>query len=125
MVTHRLVLNRPFFDEMQAGQKRYEGRCRWKAALTYAEGDIFKVYRYNEPESKESFTVRIVKIHAFKTFREALEKLPLKAVLPSAKSVDDGCETYRRFVSDKTAAEHGVLMLVALLKQNGTCMIEG
>jgi ASC-1-like (ASCH) protein len=108
---HRLELHREFFDQMRRREKIYEGRCRWKAALEYKEGDVFDVYPYQEPNSKDNFRAKIVKIHTFRSFREALTSLPLNKILPGVASVDQGCDIYRRFVSDATAEQHGVLMI--------------
>jgi len=106
--TFPIKLSDPWFAYVRDGVKTFEGRCRWKQAAQIRAGDTLLVTR---ADAAESFQARVVAVHAFRTFEDALNALGLARTLPGVESVSAGVEVYKQFVSLKTQREHGVVMV--------------
>lgn len=112
---HVIHVGKPWFDYLKTGEKIWEGRCNWKAALNYNVGDIWEVRYYKKPGEEEipepePFFVRIEEIKQFPTFEEALTNMNLSEVLPGIQTVEEGVKVYFQFVSLKTQLANGVRM---------------
>ncbi len=116
MATHQIKLSDPWFAFMRDGVKTYEGRCRWKQAARIRPGDTLLVTRADaiaRPEfaTQASFTARVVAVHAFRSFEDALVALGLEQTLPGVLNVRAGIKVYKQFVSLATQRMHGVVMI--------------
>ncbi len=108
--TWTITLNSPWFEHVQDGSKKYEGRCYWKSVLKYTTGDLLNIHHHKN-SNHEPFFAKIKSIQLFKNFQTALETLPLGDVLPGIESIEDGCKIYEQFVSLKTQESNGVCMI--------------
>ena len=104
---HTMRLNDPWFDFVKTGVKTYEGRANKKPL---AKGDIIE---FNHPTDKKavSFRKEIEGICYFSSFEEAMTKLPLDQILPNVKTVSDGVEIYKKFISLEAQEKMGVVMI--------------
>lgn len=107
---YHLCLNDPYYDQVLSGQKIYDGRCYWKEIPSMKPGDTIVFSHYTKP-LMGSFEKRIVKVHRFATFEEALTSLGLKQTLPSVNSIEEGVEIYLKFYKLETQKTHGVAMI--------------
>jgi ASC-1-like (ASCH) protein len=108
-LTHVIHVGSPWFDFLKSGEKVWEGRCNWKAALAYRVGDSWEVHHVDG--TREPFRLKIEEIVHFPTFEQALNRMNLSEVLPGVKTVEEGVQVYFQFVSLKTQEANGVLML--------------
>jgi ASC-1-like (ASCH) protein len=108
-MTQRIRINPPWIQKIREGSKKFEGRCYWKSIPSIRPGDILEVY-CDIPEI-EPYSVRVIQIHRFLTFRHALEGLGLEQTLPGVETLDQGVEIYHRFVSQTTQEANGVAMI--------------
>jgi ASC-1-like (ASCH) protein len=112
---HVIHVGSPWFNYLKSGEKKWEGRCKWRAALNYKVGDTWEVHYYQKPSEEdapepEPFTLKIEGIVRFPTFEKALSLMNLSEVLPGVKTIEEGVQIYFQFVSLKTQEANGVLM---------------
>lgn len=111
---HVISVGNPWFEYLKAGKKTWEGRCYWKAALSYKIGDTFEVKLWTSPSQEsipaEPFKLKIEEIRRFSTFEEALKQLGVESVLPEVKTLEEAVKIYLQFVSLKTQQDNGVAM---------------
>jgi len=102
-----------YFDSIQNGIKKYETRVydpkRQKIQLL--EEVIFF-----DRGSKRKFKARISELAWFPNFKEAIEPVGIKKVLPNVRSLVDGVKTYEAFPHEegnykKGAKKYGVLRM--------------
>jgi len=102
-----------YFDYIKNGIKKYETRVydpkRQKIQLL--EEVIF-----SDRGSKRKFKARITELAWFTNFKEAIEPVGIKKVLPNVRSLVDGVKTYEAFPHDegnykKGAKKYGVLRM--------------
>ncbi len=105
--THAIKLSDPWFAHMRDGTKTFEGRCRWKQAARIRAGDMLVVTR----DDATAFRARVVAVHPFRSFEDALNTLGLARTLPGVRDVRAGIDVYRKFVSLATQRVHGVVMI--------------
>ena len=103
-------LNSPWYEHVVAGRKRYEGRRRTEKTDAIQVGDVI-TFSHATDSARPPCTRTVIALHAFDTFRDALDALPLEDVLPGVTSVDMGVAVYARFVSLPTQIRDGVVML--------------
>jgi ASC-1-like (ASCH) protein len=105
--THTISVNSPWFEYLKAGTKTFEGR---RYSVRYTVGDKLLV-RHHTDTTQEPFVLTITSVNKFPSFEDALRVLPLCRVLPGVETVEDGIEVYKKFVSLKTQATDGIVML--------------
>lgn len=110
MATHAMKLNSPWYEHVVEGRKRYEGRRRTEKTDVICAVDAI-TFSHATDSTQPTCTRTVVAIHAFDTFRDALDALPLEEVLPDITSVNMGVSVYARFVSLPTQIRDGVVML--------------
>jgi ASC-1-like (ASCH) protein len=112
--TWNITLNSPWFEYVQNGKKTFEGRCFWKQVLNYKINDILVISHHTDKE-KPSYNVKIINIHKFQNFAEALENTPIDKVLPGIASIADGIEIYKKYYRLETQNDNGVCLIELLL----------
>jgi ASC-1-like (ASCH) protein len=106
-----LSLNSPWYEFVKDGTKTFEGRSlKLDKIKNLKVGDII-FFKHHTIESNPEFSVKIVAIHKFTTFREALEILGLDNTLPGIGNVEEGVEIYHKFYKEETQLAYGVVML--------------
>lgn len=108
--TFKITVNDPWFTFIKSGSKKYEGRCYWKSVLNYKVGDILIIHHHTD-STVEPLQVKIISLLLFKTFEEALQKLPIEEILPDIKSIEEGINIYLKFYSLETQYKYGVCMI--------------
>ncbi len=111
MSEYTIQLSDPWFDLVRTGQKIYEGRCYWKKVLDYKINDILLISPYDKSKTDLPYKVKIVDILLFDTFESALKTLDIQQVLPNVKTLEEGVEIYKKYVSLKTQQENKISML--------------
>lgn len=112
---YTISLNSPWFELVKLGTKKYEGRRCTPKIDSLKPGDIINV-KHHTDTSIEPYQVRIISIHKFQTFEEALNTLPISEVLPISDQypyidVKLGIDIYKQFVSIQTQLKDGISML--------------
>jgi ASC-1-like (ASCH) protein len=107
---HKLSLNSPWFDHVKSGRKLYEGRRRTETVKKWQIGDRLQISHHTDPY--EPKLPKIIKsLQMFATFEDALKTLGLERVLPDVRTIEEGIEIYKRFVSIPTQLKDGVCMI--------------
>jgi len=57
------------------------------------------------------FSKKVENVYIFKSFEEAMKTLPLDQILPNVKTVEDGIEIYKKYVSIDTQNKFGVMLI--------------
>lgn len=111
-MNYHISLSDPWFELIRIGKKKYEGRRYYYDVPKYKVGDIIKVHRViAKLRTDDSYFVRVINIHKFNTFEEAMTHLPLNHILPGVESLEDGINIYKKFVSIETQHRDGVCMI--------------
>jgi len=106
-----MSLNSPWLEHVASGRKIYEGRRRTEKINEIRPGNIISFLPVTSSPNDKSIDCKVIAIHSFDTFRDALETLPIDRVLPGVRSVDEGVSIYARFVSIPTQIRDGVVMI--------------
>lgn len=113
-------LNHPWFELVKIGKKIYEGRRLTDKTNKYNIGDILLVKHYTD-NTQEPYYIEIVDKIYFRTFEQALTILPINQVLPtldeSIRTIQEGIEIYKKYVSLETQNRDGIIMLKIKLKK--------
>lgn len=111
-MNYNISMSDPWFDLIKIGEKKYEGRRYYYDVPKYKVGDIIKINRVvGKLRTGDNYLVRIINIHKFNTFEEAMNNLPLNYILPGVETIDDGINIYKKFVSIETQERDGVCMI--------------
>lgn len=107
-----MKLDTLYFNQIRSGKKIYETRVydekRRKIKL------LDKVIFRNKDDMTKSFEAIITELSFFPDFRQAIEEVGVKKVLPSAKSLKEGVKTYNAFDNGRyeyDAKKYGVLRM--------------
>jgi len=106
-------LSQPFFDDIQSGKKKFEGRLVKKIWASLKEGDIIRWYN-SDKGSEETFFSIVVSLQKFKTFAEAIESVGLENILPSeiGNSIEDAVKNvYRIWYNAEDEKKYGVVLV--------------
>ena len=102
-----------YFDYIKNGIKIYETRVydEKRQKIQLLEEVIFL-----DRGSKRKFKARITELAWFPNFKEAIEPVGIKKVLPNVRSLVDGVKTYEAFPHEegnykKGAKKYGVLRM--------------
>lgn len=107
-----ISLNSPWFEFVRDGKKIYEGRRKTGKIMSIEKGQVLHVRHYTNPELFPPFQVIVEDILEYKTFKDALETLPITEVLPlEGITVEMGIEIYKQYVSLPTQKQDGIVML--------------
>lgn len=98
-----------WFDLIQAGKKKHEGRRYFAKATEIKVGDVIRFSIYKEPDSKRTCDKVVESIHRFKTFEDGLNRLPLHEILPGTETIAEGVAVYLQYVSLSTQLRDGVV----------------
>lgn len=105
---HVMNVGDPWFGYIQNGQKTYEGRRWWPKTKVLQPGDFICFQRLGYPET---CTKQIKQIYLFPSFVHALNTLDMDQILPGIKTVAEGAQIYRKFVSLETQQKEGICMV--------------
>lgn len=104
-------LNDPWFDLVQSGKKKYEGRRLTDKTKQMKIGDTLKVFHYTQKDT-QPFELQITSLQVFDTFEQALTQLDINEVLPLENiTIEQGVEIYKKYVSIETQLKDGVIMI--------------
>ena len=111
-----MKLDTIYYDQIKAGKKIYETRVydQKRRKMKLLDKIIFK----DSQDGSRSFEAQIVELSFFSDFRQAIEQVGIKKVLPSARSLDQGVKIYNSFNSGKyerDAKKYGVVRMKFLL----------
>lgn len=104
--------------DMVKGHKTIEGRLGKGKFLKMRVGDIVSLREdvwqngaivHSTPNKVR---IRIAQILYFESFKEMLESLNFKQIIPSAENIDDALAVYRQFYSPADEREYGVIAFV-------------
>ena len=113
---HNITLNSPWFEYVRDGKKIYEGRRKTDKTKEYKIGDIL-IINHHTDILQEPYKVIIQDILSFPTFKDALTNLPIENILPNIKTIDEGVEIYKKYVSLNTQIQDGIFMIkIKLIK---------
>ena len=105
-----LHLHDEWFQLVQSGKKKYEGRRKTVFIDSIEIGETLEIRNYNKPSAP--FRVRVTAKKEYATFEDALKHLQLEDVLPvDGITVERGVEIYKQYVSIETQMRDGVVML--------------
>ena len=93
----QMRLDTPYFNYIYEGRKLYETRVYDSKRQSIK---LLDKVTFLDRGSKKKFTAKIVELSWFPNFREAIEEVGIKKVLPNARTIDDGVKT-RKFPHDK------------------------
>ena len=101
-----------YFNQIREGKKIYEVRIfdekRKKIRL------LDKIIFRNKGDPRLTFEARFIELSYFPDFREAIEEVGIKKVLPSTQSLEKGVRIYNSFNDggyEKDAKKYGVLRM--------------
>ena len=103
-------LDTKYFDLIKSGRKKYEIRVfdEKRQKIKLLEEVIFT----EKGNETNSFKCIITELSYFKTFKEAIEEVGIRKVLPNAKSLEDGIQIYESFPKYKEGSKkYGVLRM--------------
>jgi len=98
----------PYFSFVKNGQKTIEGRIAKDKYKNIKVDDHFIVHNDDETDFVE---VKIIGIRKYPSIKELLEHEDLQKILPNAKSIDEGIETYKKFYTAEHEKEFGVVAI--------------
>lgn len=105
-----LSVSEPWFTHLKNGRKIYEGRLLRGLVKYMQPGDHIDFYSESETLSSP-YSVSIVVLHKFQSFKSSLESLPLDQILPNISSIDEGTNIYLQFASEKSQSLYGVCQI--------------
>lgn len=105
----QLTLNSPWYELVRDGKKRYEGRRALPSILSLTVGERICV-KHHTDAALPAYVVTVTSIARYKTFEDALESVPVDAVLPGM-TVAEGVRVYQRYVSLATQVRDGVVLI--------------
>lgn len=101
-------------NQVIEGRKQVEGRLRRDKFLQMTLGRVVclreDIWRDGEEIGTipDRMKIKVVKVEDFGSFKEMLEKVGLRNVLPEARTIDDGLDTYYQFYTPQQEEEFGV-----------------
>jgi ASC-1-like (ASCH) protein len=104
-----------YFDYIKNGKKLYETRIYDKKRREIKLLDRVKFT--DRGNSSRNFEAIITELAYFKNFKDAIESVGIKKVLPNAKSLEDGVKLYNKFPHGEggtfkdAAKKYGVLRM--------------
>ena len=104
-----------YFDYIKSGRKIYETRVYDKKRQEIKL--LQEVTFTDRGNPSRNFKAVITELSHFRNFRDAIEEVGIKKVLPNAKSLDEGVEMYNQFPSGEggtfkeAAKKYGVLRM--------------
>jgi ASC-1-like (ASCH) protein len=108
-MTHNFQLSNPWFELTKSGKKRFEGRRYWEKTSGIKVGDEI-VFSSRTNPSLPVFSRKIIKIHRFHTFEDALKTLGISEILPGVDTISEGIEIYLKYVSLETQIREGIIL---------------
>jgi len=102
-------------EEIRKGNKYIEARLGKPRFLKIHEDDIIAIREdlYIDDEIvdaiPDALRIKITEVLYFETFLEMLNAVDHKGLVPSAKTVEDALETYRKFYTEADEDEYGVV----------------
>jgi ASC-1-like (ASCH) protein len=109
-----MKLSSPWYEYVRQGKKIYEGRRYTPFLSNINKGDYILFSHYTDT-TLPKIKVRVLDIHRFDTFEQALNTLPIKDILPILNlSITEGVEIYNIFnvyVSLNTQLKDGIVMI--------------
>ena len=109
-----MKLDSIYFNYIKSGKKEYETRIydEKRQKIKLLEEVIFT----EKENEKNTFTAIITELSYFKNFKEAIEEVGVKKVLPNAKSLKEAIKIYESFPTYKEGAKkYGVLRMKFVL----------
>jgi ASC-1-like (ASCH) protein len=107
-----MKLSSPWYEYVASGQKQYEGRRYFKnVPLMKSKDLIVFTHAVASPTLSVSIIKKIVRVHKFATFAEALSQLDMSKILPRVSSISQGIGIYEKFVSIPTQRRDGICMI--------------
>lgn len=115
----KMNLDTIYFDYIKNGKKLYETRVydKKRREIKLLEEVTF----IDRSDNTRTFKAIIIELSYFKNFKEAIEEVGIKKVLPNAKSLDEGVKLYHQFPSGEggtfkeAAKKYGVLRMKFVL----------
>ena len=104
-------------EEIRKQNKYVEARLGKPRFLKIKEGDVISVREdlYLDGNIIDSFTdslrITITQILYFESFDEMFNSIDFKAAVPTAKSINQAKDKYRKFYSKEDEAEYGVVAM--------------
>ena len=110
-----MSLDTIYFDYIKNGKKLYETRIYDEKRRKIKLLDNVKFIDKNN--KKRFFNATITELSYFNNFKDAIEEVGVKKVLPNAKSLVDAVNIYNSFPGYKeNSKKYGVLRMKFLLK---------
>lgn len=110
-----MTLDTIYFDYIKNGIKLYETRIYDEKRQKIKLLDNVKFIDKNN--KKRFFNAIITELSYFNNFKDAIEEVGVKKVLPNAKSVKDAVNIYNSFPGyEENSKKYGVLRMRFLLK---------
>ena len=114
-----MKLDTIYFNYIKNGEKLYETRVfdTKRREIKLLEEVTF----IDRSDNTRTFKAIITELSYFKNFKEAIEEVGIKKVLPNAKSLDEGVKLYHQFPSGEggtfkeAAKKYGVLRMKFVL----------
>lgn len=115
----KMNLDTIYFDYIKNGKKLYETRVydKKRREIKLLEEVTF----IDRSDNTRIFKAIITELSYFKNFKEAIEEVGIKKVLPNAKSLEEGVKLYHQFPSGEggtfkeAAKKYGVLRMKFVL----------
>lgn len=115
----KMNLDTIYFDYIKNGKKLYETRVydKKRREIKLLEEVTF----IDRSDNTRTFKAIITELSYFKNFKEAIEEVGIKKVLPNAKSLEEGVKLYHQFPSGEggtfkeAAKKYGVLRMKFVL----------
>lgn len=106
-------LDKIYYDYILNGKKIYEIRIYDEKRQQINLLDIIK---FIDRSSENTFNGKIVELSYFSNFRDAIEEVGIKSVLPNVRSLKEGIKTYENFPHKegnykKASEKYGVLRI--------------
>lgn len=109
--TRLMRLNSPWYEYVKSGEKIYEGRKMSDKTRSIKVGDMIHFKHYTDTDLPLIKT-KVLGIHLFSTFKDALTELPIKQILPFENlTIEEGVHIYYMYVSEETQKKDGVCMI--------------
>lgn len=108
-------INSKILTQILDGSKTIEGRLAKGKFLTIRTGDLISIREdiYENGEiisSRESAAkIKVTEIEKFNSFNEMLVAKGFERIIPSANSLEEASDEYRRYYSSDDENEYGVL----------------
>jgi len=89
-----MKLDTIYFNYIKNKVKLYETRVYDKKRQ---EIKLLDIILFKDRGSKRTFKAKVIELSHYKNFKEAIEGVGIKKVLPNARSLTDGIKIYERF----------------------------